>query len=380
MEEEKLNPDEELAKTIQQKESDRFTSGQEREYTSWRDTMDGMMSEKENLYKANPNAAELKRKEAVLKNFVSALGTIADGITVSRGGTVPVRDFRNEVYSSQAQADNIDEREKLLEQKSYQAWLDKIANLQGKMPKTTTDLAALKNAEALFRKSAQQRQLKNAFDIAEMRERGADKRADNKIKSAEKIAAARERGANYRSFIRVNYGKKDYVYQTEIDGITYSMPKSQAHNIVEAVKRDINSGKIKIPTVSKGNIWSRTTSQDQNSLEYRARNRSLSDNEISGIVSQYWDKYYDVDPRNGTFIHKSQQPVQNEEVFENQPINSTWVNHSYNRTTPAWFQGLIDQPSDIDSGFMPAEESQTQEPMQPINAYPTNDNKFKKDF
>ena len=300
-------------------ESNRFRQGQEREYNTWKDARDSLLAEKNNLYKANMDIAERKRKEAALKNLVGAFGNIADMFTIARGGTVPARDFRNDVGQPLEQADTNEQHERATEYKAYQHWLDKFAELQGRMPKTTSDKSRLELAKQFYNRKTNNDKLKNAFDSNEARIKAAAEEKEKDRQNKLDVENIRQKGINSRAFIRVNnYGSgKEYNYQTEKDGLVYTMPLSQANHLIEMIKRDIDSGEIPIPTkeVKRGRATVKVP--NEKSLEYQLiNNRNLSNSAKDGILSMYWHKYFDVNPSTGGFVLKNRETEQQDTVAQ----------------------------------------------------------------
>ena len=181
----------------------RHQQEQQRAMEDWHATYNHFLSGKANLYKARLSGADAKRKEARLKSYISALGTLIDGVNVAHGGTAPVRDFRQDIYGTRQQADNMERQEHAAEQSVLQKYYDRLNDLVNRRPKYEENDALLKLAGIYadrdkFGWQAYQAMERYKSGLASKEREGEKNRA-----SREKIAAGKGGGVKESELVRI---------------------------------------------------------------------------------------------------------------------------------------------------------------------------------
>ena len=181
----------------------RHQQEQQRAMDDWRSTYNHFLSGKANLYKANLSVAVAKRKEARLKSYISALGTLIDGVNVAYGGTAPVRDFRRDIDSSRQQAGNMERQEHAAEQSALQKYYDRLNDLANRRPKYEENDALLKLAGIYADRDTSGWQAWQAMERYQSGLASKEREGEKNRASREKIAAGKERGLKESELVRI---------------------------------------------------------------------------------------------------------------------------------------------------------------------------------
>jgi len=280
---------------------DEYKQQQQQAYTDWKTMVNHLLAQP--TYKADPRAAELKRKEAALKTLVSAFGGIADAINVSKGGTVPVRDFRQDVQAPLHEAEQLDRREQELERADRQR-LDAIKErLLAHRPKQDNDIFRL-----LYTDHINQLKLQDAHDKRDWQTKEDDKNRKLKLEIARGNWANRTQNAHIRIY---GSGTKNdpYKYESEYNGIKYIMTEPQVNALIEHVGKQIKEGIINIPEIQTGPGWRRTSNHDRSSIEYKIANGKLDPKkDYKSFIARYGFLYFEHDGT-GKFVEKQSDPT-----------------------------------------------------------------------
>jgi hypothetical protein len=184
-------------------EATRRRQEQQRAMDDWRSTYNDFLSGKANLYKAHLGAAEAKRKEAKLKSYISALGTLIDGINVAHGGTVTMRDFRNDIYSSRQQADNMERQERAAEQTAFQKYYDRLSDIFNRRPAYEKNDALLQLAGIYADRDKFGWQAWQAMERYKSGLDSKEREGEKNRQSRERIAAGKEHGPKESELVRI---------------------------------------------------------------------------------------------------------------------------------------------------------------------------------
>lgn len=181
----------------------RHQQEQQRAMEDWRSTYNDFLSGKANLYKANLSAAAAKRKEARLKSYISALGTLIDGVNVAHGGTVTMRDFRNDIYSSRQQADNMERQERAAEQTALQKYYDRLNDIFNRRPAYEKNDALLQLAGIYADRDTFGWQAHQAMERYQSGLASKEREGEKNRQSRERIATDKGRGLKEAELVRI---------------------------------------------------------------------------------------------------------------------------------------------------------------------------------
>jgi hypothetical protein len=197
-------------------------------------------------YKPDPRLAEIKRKEAILKNLFAGMGTLFADKT-------RVQDYRQDIYQTRNHADAIEQNERAKEAASNQQYLDKLHQLFTSRPRHEEDVAQrlLKEYRAGIRKQNAIEQnkwwlqlKKQEFDAAEnQKNRDAQKaRADaantTRLKAGEKETPQKPYSNVYidlndgmgKRSIPLDQGKFAYLASIIANKKGYNLSSQEANN------------------------------------------------------------------------------------------------------------------------------------------------------
>jgi hypothetical protein len=198
----------------------RHHQAQQQTMDDWRATYNDFLSGKANLYKANLSAADAKRKEASLKSYIGALGTLIDGINVAYGGTAPVRDFRNDIYGSRQQADALERQERAAGQSALQKYYDRLYDIFNRRPAYEKNDALLQLAKIYADRDQFGWQAYQAMERYQAGLASKEREGEKNRQSREKIATGKGRGYKESGLVRIPLG----------DGQQIMLPKGIWHS------------------------------------------------------------------------------------------------------------------------------------------------------
>jgi hypothetical protein len=198
----------------------RHRQEQRRAMEDWRSTYNDFLSGKTHLYKAPLSAAETKRKEAGLKSYIAALGTLIDGVNAAHGGTVAMRDFRQDIYGSRQQADALERQEHAAEQSTLQKYYDRLSDIFNRRPKYEKNDALLQLAGIYADRDTFGWQARQAMERYKAGLAAKEREGEKNRNSREKIAAGKGQGVKESELVRIPLS----------DGEQIMLPKSIWHS------------------------------------------------------------------------------------------------------------------------------------------------------